>query len=93
MIRDPFSKFRVRGVSGRVGTIGLGRGDSTMVLLPSPDQLLNGQRAGQMRVEMNPEMRRRVDELLGAGNFRLLTAAPNGGPNRRNGNGRYARRT
>jgi len=58
-------------------------GDGTHVFL----------RSGQMRVEMNPEMRRRVDELLGAGNFRLLTATPNSGSSRRNGNGRYARRT
>ena len=29
-----------------------------------------------MRVELNPEMRRRIDDLLGPGNFRLLTAPP-----------------
>ncbi len=33
----------------------------------------------QMRVEINAEMRSRVDALLGPGNFRLLTATPNTG--------------
>ncbi len=37
----------------------------------------------RVRVEINPEMRARVDELLGPGNLRLLTAA-----RRTNGNGR-----
>jgi DNA polymerase-3 subunit alpha len=32
-----------------------------------------------MRVELNPEMRSRIDDLLGPGNFRLLTAAPTPG--------------
>jgi len=47
---------------------------------------------GEMRVDVSPEMRRRVDELLGPGNFRLLTAAPQaqvgGRGNGRGGNGR-----
>jgi DNA polymerase-3 subunit alpha len=43
----------------------------------------------KFRVDINPEMRSRVDELLGPGNFRLLPAAhkPSNG-NGRNGNGR-----
>lgn len=44
-------------------------------------------RCEKMRVAVNPEMRRRVEELLGPGNFRLLTASPSQG-NGRNGNGR-----
>ncbi|MEX0938161.1 MAG: DNA polymerase III subunit alpha [Pirellulales bacterium] len=43
------------------------------------------------RVELNPEMRRRVEELLGAENFRLITA-PRGGNGSRNGAGGHPRR-
>ncbi len=32
-------------------------------------------RSENLRVELNPEMRSRIDDLLGPGNFRLLTAA------------------
>ena len=39
------------------------------------------------RVAINPEMRGRVDELLGPGNFRLITAAPKAG----GGNGKSRR--
>ncbi len=42
----------------------------------------------KFRVEINQEMRRRVDELLGSGNFRLLPTSPTG-----NGNGRGGSRT
>ena len=42
----------------------------------------------KLRVAINGEMRGRVDELLGPGNFRLVTASPNaGGGNRAAGNG------
>ena len=40
-------------------------------------------RSGNMRVDVNPELRRRLDDLLGDGNIRLLTA--NGNGRRRNG--------
>ena len=36
----------------------------------------------KLRVEVNPEMRSRVDQLLGPGNFRLLTSRPGGGNGR-----------
>jgi DNA polymerase-3 subunit alpha len=39
-----------------------------------------------LRLELNPQMRSRVDELLGAGNFRLIAAPPR--PAKTNGNGR-----
>ncbi len=35
-------------------------------------------RAGSLQVEINPEMRRRIDDLLGPGNVRLLTNHGNG---------------
>jgi hypothetical protein len=35
-------------------------------------------RSEAVRVNINNEMRTRVDDLLGAGNFKLLTAARNG---------------
>jgi hypothetical protein len=39
-----------------------------------------------MTVAVNSEMRARVDQLLGSGNFRLLTAPPAGAsPGRANG--------
>ncbi len=38
-------------------------------------------------VAINPELRHRIDELLGPGNFRLLTAPPNTGARGGNGNG------
>jgi DNA polymerase-3 subunit alpha len=34
----------------------------------------------RMRIELNPEMRRRVDELLGPGNFRLVVSRPQPAP-------------
>jgi len=43
-------------------------------------------RAGNMRVAYNPEMQARVEQLLGPGNFRLLTASPTA-----RGNGRGKR--
>ena len=39
----------------------------------------------KLRVEVNPEMRQRVDQLLGPGNLRLLIAAPGTGGNGRAG--------
>jgi DNA polymerase-3 subunit alpha len=43
-------------------------------------QLADGSRvylkSCNLRIEINPEMRNRIDDLLGPGNFRLLTAAP-----------------
>ena len=39
----------------------------------------------EFRVAVNDEMRTRVEQLLGPGNLRLLTAAANGGPRRGNG--------
>lgn len=46
----------------------------------------------QVRVELNSELRRRVDELLGPGNIRLLSAPPKSSPPPpgRNGNRRLA---
>ena len=41
-----------------------------------------------LSVSINAEMRARVDDLLGPGNFRLITAAPNAGPRSGNGWGR-----
>ena len=35
-------------------------------------------RSGNLQVEINPEMRRRIDDLLGPGNIRLLTSHGNG---------------
>ncbi len=55
-------------------------------------QLADGSRVAckceKLRVEINPEMRARVDDLLGPGNARLLIAPPNGS---RRGNGRSRR--
>jgi DNA polymerase-3 subunit alpha len=49
-------------------------------------------RCDEMRVEVNPEMRRRVDDLLGPGNVRLVTATPKTQTaTRGNGNGRGRR--
>jgi DNA polymerase-3 subunit alpha len=42
----------------------------------------------QNGVTLDPELRRRVDELLGAGNFRLAGAAPRSAPARPPSNGR-----
>jgi DNA polymerase-3 subunit alpha len=44
-------------------------------------------RCDRMKIEFNPEMRSRVEELLGPGNFALLTAPPkpSSAPNRPNG--------
>jgi DNA polymerase-3 subunit alpha len=44
-------------------------------------------KSAEMRVEVHPEMRARLDDLLGPGNVQLLTEA------RRNGNGRASGRT
>jgi DNA polymerase-3 subunit alpha len=42
----------------------------------------------RLRVEINPEMRRRIEELLGPGNVRLLASPPAPSPQpRRNGQG------
>jgi len=43
----------------------------------------------KLRLSIDPEMRRRVDQLLGAGNLRLLTAQPTASPaGRANGRSR-----
>ena len=44
-----------------------------------------------MRVELNAEMRRRVDDLLGAGNFRAISAPPQPSPAPAGRNGGHAR--
>jgi DNA polymerase-3 subunit alpha len=43
-------------------------------------------KCSDLSLTINAEMRTRVDELLGQGNFRLITAAPSVGA--KNGNGR-----
>ena len=43
-------------------------------------------KCSEVSVSINPEMRSRVDDLLGPGNFRLLTAPPSAGA-RGGGNG------
>jgi DNA polymerase-3 subunit alpha len=46
-------------------------------------------RCDGLKIRIDPEMRRRVDELLGPGHFRLITAPPSSSPPsrpRRNGN-------
>jgi len=51
-------------------------------------------KAGGLRVDLQPEMRSRVDALLGPGNFRLIAAPPKpSGPPKSNGRSReFARR-
>ena len=46
-----------------------------------------------MRVAVTGEMRSRVEELLGPGNFRLLTASPTASNGGRNGGNRGNRRS
>jgi DNA polymerase-3 subunit alpha len=58
--------------------------------------LANGSRVScqcdALQVRIDPEMRRRVEELLGAGNFQLVAAARNGNSSRpSNGHGRSPR--
>jgi len=48
-------------------------------------------RCERLALEVNPEMRRRVDQLLGPGNFHLLTAPLTGTKSGPRGNGRSAR--
>jgi DNA polymerase-3 subunit alpha len=42
-------------------------------------------RSGRLRVEVSQEMRRRIDELLGEGHMRLITAGPQGGGGNKRG--------
>jgi DNA polymerase-3 subunit alpha len=46
---------------------------------------------GKYRVKVNDELRRRVDDLLGAGNLQLITEAPR--PSTTNGNGHRGARS
>jgi DNA polymerase-3 subunit alpha len=49
-------------------------------------------RSESLRIEIQPEMRTRVDNLLGPGNFRLIAAPPKpSAPPRQNQNRAYAR--
>ena len=57
----------------------LGLADGTRVQLKS----------GKMSVEVNAEMRQRIDELLGPGNLKML-AGPSGGKGKRPAGGRQA---
>jgi DNA polymerase-3 subunit alpha len=72
----------LRGYPGNCGLeLSLGLSDGTNVSC----------KCDRLRVAVNPEMRSRVDQLLGQGNFRLLTASPmasSGSGGRGNGGGK-----
>jgi DNA polymerase-3 subunit alpha len=97
---DDVAKRYTRGVAVRISEEGHGEqkleqlheilrgypGSCTLELLVC---LSDGSRVrcdcDEFRVAVNDEMRTRVDQLLGPGNLRLLTAAANGGARRGNG--------
>ncbi|MCA9187902.1 MAG: hypothetical protein KDA99_19880, partial [Planctomycetales bacterium] len=59
-----------------------GSGEFQLVL-----QLADGSRvvmtSGKVRIDVNAEVRQRIDDLLGPGNLKILTATPNGKDNGR----------